>query len=85
MRFVVCNSGKIRHAMVIGSLCELNGHAEMMRANPAMQNADSNRVTLAPGEQGDVVWQFGKPGRFDFACLVSGHLEAGMTGKIEIE
>jgi len=85
VRFVVRNNGKIRHEMVIGSLGELKEHAEMMRANPAMQHADSNMVTLAPGEQGDVVWQFDKPGTFDFACLVPGHLEAGMTGKIEVD
>ena len=85
VRFVVRNTGKIRHEMVIGSLGELKEHAEMMRANPAMLHADSNMVTLAPGEQGDVVWQFDKPGSFDFACLVPGHLEAGMTGKIDVD
>jgi len=41
-------------------------------------------VSLAPGEQGDVIWQFGNAGAFDFACLVPGHLEAGMTGNIEV-
>lgn len=84
VRLVVHNAGKIRHEMVIGSMDELKEHAAMMRGNPAMQHAESNMVTLAPGEQGDVIWQFDKPGTFDFACLVPGHLEAGMTGKIEV-
>lgn len=84
VRFVVSNTGKIRHEMVIGSMAELNEHAKMMRDKPAMKHAESNMVTLAPGEQGDVVWQFDKTGSFDFACLVPGHLEAGMKGTIEV-
>ena len=84
VRFAVSNAGKIRHEMVIGSVDELQEHADMMRTNPAMQHAEANMITLAPGKQGDLVWQFDKPGTFDFACLVPGHLEAGMTGKIEV-
>jgi uncharacterized cupredoxin-like copper-binding protein len=85
VRFVVRNDGRIRHEMVIGSLAELKEHAEMMRKMPGMQHAESNMVSLAPGESGDLVWQFDHAGSFDFACLVPGHLEAGMTGKIEVE
>ncbi len=84
VRFVVSNTGRIRHEMVIGSVGELQEHAGMMRANPTMQHADSNMITLAPGQSGDLVWQFDKSGTFDFACLVPGHLEAGMTGKVEV-
>jgi len=84
VRFAVRNNGNIRHEMVIGSMVELKEHAEMMRSNPTMKHADPNMVTLSPGEYGDVIWQFNKPGSFDFACLVAGHLEAGMTGKIVV-
>jgi len=72
VRFVMHNKGRIRHEMVIGSVDELQEHA------------DPNTITLAAGESGDLGWQFDKPGSFDFACLVPGHLEEGMTGKIEI-
>lgn len=85
VRFVVRNDGKIRHEMVIGSVEELQEHAEMMRKMPGMQHAESNMISLAPGESGELIWQFDNAGVFDFACLVSGHLEAGMTGKIEVE
>ena len=84
VRFVVRNNGKIRHEMVIGSVDELQEHAEMMRTNPTMQHAEPNMVSLATGEKANLVWQFDKPGTYDFACLVPGHLEAGMTGKIEV-
>ncbi|HID48691.1 MAG TPA: hypothetical protein EYP40_03600 [Chromatiales bacterium] len=85
VRFVVRNHGKIRHEMVLGTMDDLKSHMQMMRNNPTMQHTDPNMISLAPGEQGDLVWQFDKPGRFDFACLVPGHLEAGMTGKITIK
>jgi uncharacterized cupredoxin-like copper-binding protein len=84
VRFVVRNDGKIQHEMVIGSVDELKEHAAMMRTNPSMKHADSNMISLAPGEQGEIIWQFGNAGTFDFACLIPGHLEAGMTGKIEV-
>ena len=85
VRFVVRNDGRIRHEMVIGSVEELQEHAEMMRKMPGMQHAEANMISLAPGESGELVWQFDKAGAFDFACLVPGHLEAGMTGKIAVE
>lgn len=85
VRFVVRNAGQIRHEMVIGSVEELKEHAAMMRTNPAMQHADANMISLAPGEGGELIWEFDKPGRFDFACLVPGHLEAGMSGRIEVK
>lgn len=85
IRFVVRNVGRIRHEMVIGSVAELQAHAEMMRKMPKMQHAEPNMISLAPGESGDLIWQFGTAGSFDFACLIPGHLEAGMAGKIRVE
>jgi uncharacterized cupredoxin-like copper-binding protein len=85
VRFFLHNKVKIRHEMVIGSMDELKEHMQMMRNNPAMQHADANMISLAPGEHGEMIWQFDKPGTFDFACLVPGHMEAGMTGKFRIE
>ena len=85
VRFVVRNAGRIRHEMVVGSEEELKEHAKIMRANPTMQHADSNMISLAPGKQDELVWQFDRSGTFEFACLVPGHLEAGMTGRIEVK
>ncbi len=82
IRFVVSNTGRIKHEMVIGSMAELKEHAAMMRKMPGMAHADPNMVTLAPGESGELVWQFTKAGRFDFACLQPGHFEAGMMGTV---
>jgi uncharacterized cupredoxin-like copper-binding protein len=31
-----------------------------------------------------MVWQFSKAGEFHFGCLLPGHFEAGMVGKITV-
>lgn len=85
IRFFVKNVGKTQHEMVIGTTDELKEHAEMMRKMPSMQHAEPNMVTLAPGKRGGVVWQFSKAGQVDFACLIPGHMEAGMKGLITVE
>jgi len=85
VRFVMQNHGKIPHEFVIGSMSELKEHAEMMRTMPTMQHAEPNMVTVAAGAQGEVVWKFDQPGTVDFACLIPGHLEAGMRGSIKVE
>jgi len=84
VRFAVRNDGRIRHEMVIGDRVELQEHAAMMRSMPGMQHSDPNMISLAPGQQAELVWQFDRPGHFEFACLVPGHLEAGMSGVIDV-
>ena len=85
IKFVVKNSGKIKHEMVLGSMKELKEHGEMMRKMPEMEHADANQVTVDPGKTGELVWQFAKAGKFDFACLQPGHFEAGMKGKVAVK
>jgi uncharacterized cupredoxin-like copper-binding protein len=85
VRFFVRNAGKLQHEMVIGTMAELKAHAAMMRAQPGMKHAEPNMTSVGPGKLGGIVWQFDKAGTVDFACLVPGHLEAGMAGKIKVE
>lgn len=84
VRFVVTNSGKIQHEMVLGTPEMLKEHYEMMKKMPGMQHADANQVTVAPGGTGEIVWHFTKAGQVDFACLQPGHWEAGMKGAISV-
>lgn len=80
IRFVVKNSGKVKHEMVLGTEKELKEHYEVMKKNPEMEHADANMVTVAPGKTGEIIWQFTKAGKIDFACLQPGHYDAGMKG-----
>lgn len=84
VRFVVKNSGKVKHEMVLGTEKELKEHYEVMKKNPEMEHADENMVTVAPGKSGEIVWQFTKSGKIDFACLQPGHYDAGMKGAVTV-
>lgn len=82
IRFVVRNQGQVKHEFVLGTLAELKKHAALMAKFPQMEHDDPNAVSVAPGRSGEFAWTFTNAGRFDFACLVPGHFEAGMKGKI---
>ncbi|MGS1116524.1 cupredoxin domain-containing protein [Castellaniella sp. UC4442_H9] len=84
VRFFIKNTGKIPHEMVIGSIADLKGHAAEMRKMPGMKHAEPNMITLGPGKRGGLVWRFDQAGTVDFACLVPGHMEAGMVGKVKV-
>lgn len=84
IRFVIKNSGGIKHEFVLGTEKELKEHYEVMKKNPEMEHSDPNMITLAGGQTGEVVWQFTKAGKIDFACLQPGHYDAGMKGKVAV-
>ncbi|BBB66859.1 blue copper protein [Undibacterium sp. YM2] len=84
IRFVIKNSGGIKHEFVLGTEKELKEHYEVMKKNPEMEHSDPNMITLAGGQAGEVVWQFTKAGKIDFACLQPGHYDAGMKGKVTV-
>jgi uncharacterized cupredoxin-like copper-binding protein len=84
VRFVVRNKGKMLHEMVIGTAQELREHAAMMAKFPDMEHDEPYMVHVDPGKSGEIVWNFNRPGSFEFACLIAGHYEAGMRGTITV-
>ena len=84
IRFQVFNKGKVLHEMVIGTKKELDEHAEMMKKFPNMQHDEPYMAHVDPGKRADLVWLFNREGNFEFACLIPGHFQAGMTGKITV-
>jgi uncharacterized cupredoxin-like copper-binding protein len=85
IRFVAANKGKLMHEMVFGTPAELKAHAEQMKKFPDMEHDEPYMVHVPPGKSGEIVWQFTRPGVFDFACLIAGHYDAGMTGKVTVK
>ncbi len=85
VRFEPVNKGQVMHEMVLGTMSELKKHAEMMRKNPKMPHDAPHMAHVAPGKSGTIGWQFTKPGEFFYACLVPGHFEAGMVGKVTVQ
>ena len=84
IRFVIKNSGGLKHEFILGTEKELKAHYELMKKNPEMEHSEPNMITLAGGQTGEVVWQFTKAGKIDFACLQPGHYDAGMKGKVMV-
>lgn len=84
IRFRVKNSGKVMHEMVLGTMDDLKKHAEMMRKHPGMEHDEPYMAHVAPGKVETMVWQFTRSGEFHYGCLVAGHFEAGMVGKVKV-
>jgi uncharacterized cupredoxin-like copper-binding protein len=84
VKFVVKNSGKLLHELVIGTTKDFDQHAKLMQKFPNMEHAEANMVHVKPGASGELIWNFNRPGEFDFACLVDGHYQAGMVGKVKV-
>ena len=85
VRFVVTNSGKQMHEMVLGTMPELKKHAELMKKHPGMEHEEPYMAHVAPGKKAEIVWQFTRPGEFHYSCLIPGHFEAGMIGKVIVK
>ena len=84
IRFVVRNGGRLLHEMVIGTQKELEEHAALMKKFPKMEHDEPYMTHVAAARSGEIVWNFNRPGTFQFACLIPGHFEAGMTGTIVV-
>ncbi len=84
LRLRVENKGKILHEVVLGTPDTLEEHAQLMVKFPTMEHAEPYMAHVAPGKTGDLLWQFNRPGSFDFACLIAGHFQAGMRGTITV-
>ena len=85
VKFVVKNSGKVMHEMVLGTMKELKEHAAMMQKHPTMEHDEPYMAHVPPGKTETMVWQFTKAGEFYFGCLVPGHFEGGMIGKLSVK
>jgi len=85
IRFELHNGGELEHEIVIATREENMEHAKEMAKNPDMEHDDPNAKRLKPAQDGEILWHFNKAGQFDMSCLIPGHLEAGMTGKIIVK
>ena len=85
IKLVVKNEGKIMHELVLGRAQDLKAHAELMKKHPGMEHDEPYMAHVAPGKTETIVWQFNKSGEFQFGCLIPGHFEAGMIGKIVVK
>ena len=84
VKFVVRNTGKVMHEFVIGTKKENDAHAELMLRFPNMEHDEPYMAHVSPGQRGQIIWTFNRLGDFEFACLIAGHNQAGMVGRITV-
>ena len=84
VKLVASNKGQVLHEMVLGTPEELKKHAEMMKKFPDMEHDEPHMAHVAPGKSAEMGWQFMKAGEFYYGCLIPGHFEAGMVGKVKV-
>jgi uncharacterized cupredoxin-like copper-binding protein len=85
VRFVLQNGGEEDHEFVLATVTENRKHAEVMKKHPDMEHDDPNAKRLMPHGNSELIWRFTKRGEFEFACLIPGHYEKGMFGKIIVK
>ncbi|MDZ4074263.1 MAG: cupredoxin family protein [Hylemonella sp.] len=84
VRLRIQNKGQLLHELVIGTPGELAAHAEQMLKHPGMEHDEPYMTHVKPGQRGEIIWTFNRAGQFEFACLIAGHFQAGMKGRITV-
>jgi uncharacterized cupredoxin-like copper-binding protein len=84
IRLVHRNGGQVLHEFVIGTQDDLDKHAALMVKFPGMEHDEPYMAHVGPGKTGEIIWTFNRAGDFDFACLIAGHYQAGMVGKVRV-
>ncbi len=96
IRFVLTNAGSLVHEMVLGSPQDIQAHAKEMQemaqsskgnnASHAHGNHTAAKALSVPaGETREWVIRFDDVIELEMACLVPGHLEAGMRGALSVK
>ena len=84
VKLIIKNSGAVMHEFVLGTKNELEEHAALMLNFPNMEHDEPYMAHVPAGKTAEIIWTFNRPGDFDFACLIAGHYQAGMVGKITV-
>ncbi|ARO87182.1 hypothetical protein EBAPG3_005020 [Nitrosospira lacus] len=90
IKFVLKNTGKKKHEMMISTPEDIDKHGKMLKKFPDMEHPDEpNMISVSPGKTGELVWHFTEAGIVDFACPLPGHFKGmnfpGMKGTIKVE
>ncbi len=53
-----------------------------MKELPGKEHSETYMTHDASGKKGEVIWQFSEAWEFSFGCLIPGHFDVGMKGKV---
>jgi len=85
IRFVLRNTGELDHEFVLANTEDNLRHADEMKMDHGMEHDDPNAKRLEPKKSSEIVWRFTRSGEFEYGCLIPGHREAGMFGKVIVK
>lgn len=85
VKFVLKNAGALDHEFLIDTVANNAAHKSEMAERPDMQHEEPNGRRLKPGETTELIWRFTKAGSFEIACLIPGHYESGMKGRVLVD
>lgn len=85
IKFIITNSGALAHEFILANEKDNLKHAELMKKYPDMEHDDPNGKTVQPNAKSEILWRFSKTGTFEYACLIPGHRESGMIGKVIVK
>lgn len=84
VRLVLRNESLMPLEFALGTKEGVAEHAAQMLKSPDMQHDEVYVVRLSPGKTDELVWTFDRTGDFEVACLIAGHYQKGMVGKIKV-
>ena len=84
IQFDIVNEGENPHEFLLDTLAKNAEHMKLMAKFPEMEHDEPNGVKLEPGAKGSIIWTFANTGSFEFACLMPGHYEAGMSSPVAV-
>ncbi|MCY1198418.1 hypothetical protein D9M68_134810 [compost metagenome] len=85
IRFIVKNTGKVKHEMVFGTEGQLTELYHIRMQAPSKEHVPPNAVAVEAGKSGEIVWKFRKFGTASFGCLLPGHYDAGERGTVTVQ
>lgn len=84
VRLVVSNAGRVNHELILGTANTLRHHYALITRQGADEHAAPNLLALEPGQTGELVWRFNRPGQVLFGCLLPGHYDENSRGTIAV-
>lgn len=81
VQFTVTNNGKLQHEFVIEKAGAVDEH---LTADEEGKEVESELEAFNPGETKTLEWTFTEPGKYQVACHIPGHYEAGMVAQFTV-
>lgn len=91
VQFTFTNEGKIRHEAYFGTPDDQADHEKEMAeggedsgGHDVHGEAGNNKITVEPGQTGDLTYRFEDAGTYEIGCHEPGHYAAGMKITVNV-